>query len=466
MTSPNQQTTGVDLDAVAPHVQTEQSQAPTGAAAGGPMPTVGTNAKSEWNTWDPNLWWTDWTLPQDPRPSWERWFDWVNQLSALTPALGEASQDWQTLIGQFDEQLTAVRGMRADLATWNGPSAQTMSDSLDRLENSITTKMSALQENPAKLQQLSQAISDAVPPMQALDAEYQQVLQDLNACRQVAERGQPIMLNLATQLLQVGTDLENSVQADNLAPQPVPPQALALSSGPQGPTNQLAQVAGTGNLTDPGAVTPGNQIATTDLPQVAGTGNLTDPGFVQTGQQVGVEHVPGVAVGAGGDTSGAAAAAMPADTGASATAAPTLAGVSAGGAAPTLPAGPVAAPTAGVSAPMSMVSPTMAPATMASGFMPATPLSGAPKVAPPDSVDRKEAHPTGVVGVPVMPAAAAAGGALNGSAAVPASLRGRAAEQSQPVPTIEGIRRDAVRPLDSEAFEVGDAGSGTVTAPK
>jgi hypothetical protein len=190
MSSPLQQTTEVDVDAVS-EVTVEESQAPAGAA-GSPLPAVGTNAKSEWAMWDPNLWWTDWALPPDPRPSWEQWFEWVNQLQALTPALGQASQDWQTMIGQFDDSLRAVRAMRSDLAAWSGPSAQTMSDALDRLEESITTKAAAIQNNPARLDQLAQSISDAVPPMAALDAEYQQVLQDLNACRQVAERGKPI----------------------------------------------------------------------------------------------------------------------------------------------------------------------------------------------------------------------------------------------------------------------------------
>lgn len=483
MTSPSQQTTGVDLDAVSPHVTTQQSQAqaPAGGAAGGALPAVGTNAKAEWSTWDPNLWWTDWTLPQDPRPSWERWFDWANQLQALAPALGEAGQDWQTLITQMDESLRNVRAMRTDLATWNGPSAQTMSESLDTLENSITTKSAAIQDNPAKLQQLATTINEAMPPMQALDAEYQQVLQDLNACRQVAERGKPIMLNLATQLLQVGTDLENSVQADNLAPQPVPPQALSLAEGPQGPTNQLAQVAGTGNLTDPGVVAPADQLATANQPTVAGAGNLTDPGAVQTAQQGGVGNVPGVAVGSGDQATLASSA--PVDTGASATPSPTLAGVSGGSAAPALPTGPVTAPTAGAPAPMSVVAPSMTPGAvtsgaMAGGMVPGTSIGGASVAPSKDSSERRDGATgtTGTLGVPLVPTATA-GNALSGSAAVPASLRGRTAEQSPTVPRIEGIRRDrngsrvpgqgdAARPLDTEAFEVEDAGSGTVTAPR
>src|SRR2546425_13343874 len=81
MVNPLQQTTGVDVDAL-PETTVQDSQAPAGSAAGSALPMVGTNKVSQWATWDPNLWWTDWTLPPDPRPSWERWFDWVNQLKA------------------------------------------------------------------------------------------------------------------------------------------------------------------------------------------------------------------------------------------------------------------------------------------------------------------------------------------------------------------------------------------------
>lgn len=236
-----QQTTSTDVSAV-PDVTVAESQAPAGAA-GSPLPTVGTNRVNEWAAWDPNLWWTDWSLPPDPRPSWERWFDWVNQLEALTPALDEASRDWRTMIGQLNDSLRTVRGMRADLAGWTGPSAGTMSESLDRMENALSTKIDAIGQNPARLESLGRTINDAVGPMAALDAEYQQVLADLVACRQVAQRGLPIMLNLATELLRTGTELENSVQTDVLAPQPVPPQPLTLSGGPQGPGQQPTQVA-------------------------------------------------------------------------------------------------------------------------------------------------------------------------------------------------------------------------------
>src|SRR5262249_33473016 len=160
--------------------------------------------------------------------------------------------------------------------------AKTMSDSLDRLENSITTKVTAIRDNPAKLQQLAQTINDAVGPMSALDAEYQQVLNDLNACRQGALRGRPVMLHLAGALLRTGTDLENSTQTDNLAPQPVPPSPVELTDGTQGPTQQLARVAGTGNLADPGTVTPAAQVGVAQQPGVLTPGRLTDPGLVHT----------------------------------------------------------------------------------------------------------------------------------------------------------------------------------------
>jgi hypothetical protein len=466
MSSPLQQTTEVDVDAVS-EVTVEESQAPAGAA-GSPLPAVGTNAKSEWAMWDPNLWWTDWALPPDPRPSWEQWFEWVNQLQALTPALGQASQDWQTMIGQFDDSLRAVRAMRSDLAAWSGPSAQTMSDALDRLEESITTKAAAIQNNPARLDQLAQSISDAVPPMAALDAEYQQVLQDLNACRQVAERGKPIMLNLATELLQVGTDLENSVRTDNLAPQPVPPQPLALSEGPQGPTNQLQQVAGSAGLADPGAVAPGALTAVSDQPTTAGVSGIADPGVVQSAQQGATANIPGVAVGGGGtDAVVPTAAADPT----LASASPTLAGVGGGAAAPTMapPVGgvPAAAPAmapSGPMMPMGQFSPTPVTPAMAGGH--ATPVAPVPMVAPPARKREDEKPAASVVRVPVPLAA----DTVTGAAAVPAGLRGRTGEQQQPVVSTAAVRRGVTEPRkradENEAFTVEDAGTGTVTAPR
>lgn len=476
MSSPVEQTTNVDVDAV-PEVTVEESRAPAGAA-GSPLPAVGTNAKSEWAMWDPNLWWTDWVLPPDPRPSWEQWFEWVNQLQALTPALGAASQDWQTMIGQFDDSMRAVRAMRSEIAAWTGPSAQTMSDALDRLEESITTKAAAIQNNPARLDQLAQSISDAVPPMTALDAEYQQVLQDLNACRQVAERGKPIMLNLATELLQVGTDLENSVRTDNLAPQPVPPQPLALSEGPQGPTNQLTQVAGSSGLSDPGAVAPGALGAVTDQPTVAGASGVVDPGAVQSGQQAATANIPGVTVGGGGDA--AAGPTVPTADPTLASASPTLAGVGGGSAAPTItPAGagvPAAAPgmapgmgSSGPMIPMAGFTPTSATSTSSGGH--ATAVAPVPVVAPP-ARDREDDKPAlSVVRVPVPLAA----DTVTGSAAVPAGLRGRTGDQSQqPVPGTEALRRGEPRPRppvdgaaqEDDAFKVENAGTGTVTAPR
>lgn len=479
MSSPVEQTTDVDVDAV-PEVTVEESRAPAGST-GSPLPAVGTNAVSEWAMWDPNLWWTDWSLPPDPRPSWEQWFDWVNQLQALTPALGEAGRDWQTMIGQFDESLRAVRAMRADLADWTGPSAQTMSEALDRLEDSISTKSAAIQNNPARLEQLAQTINEAVPPMAALDAEYQQVLQDLAACRQVAERGRPIMLNLATELLQVGTDLENSVRTDNLAPQPVPPRPLTLTDGPQGPTQQLTQVAGPSGLADPGVVTSAAQVPVAEQPGTVGVGGLTDPGQVVAGQAVAPATVPGVTVGATGV--GAASPALPTDATTATTAvasSPALAGVSAGTAAPTLPppgAAPTAAPapTMAASGPALSVAPALASGSVplahlapATGSPVANPVSAAmsapvsapvpgPVVAPSVAPSREREDDRAVAPVVRVPAAPP-GVAVSGATGVPAGLRGR---------TGGPPRQDAARDegLD-DVFRVGDAGTGTVTAPR
>lgn len=486
-------TTNVDVDAV-PEVTVQESQAPAGAA-GSPLPTVGTNAVSEWAMWDPNLWWTDWTLPPDPRPSWEQWFDWVNQLQALTPALGEASQDWQTMINQFDDSLRNVRAMRTELASWTGPSATTMSESLDRLEDSLTTKMAGIQNNPAKLQELSQTISDAVAPMAALDAEYQQVLQDLNACRQVAERGQPIMLNLATQLLQVGTDLENSVRTDNLAPQPVPQQPLTLTNGAQGPTDQLTQVAGSANAADPGVVTPAAQAPVADMPTSVGASGVVDPGMVQTAQQTAGQSLPGVAVGPAEQTANVAS---PTQVSTPATASPSLAGVSGGTVAPTVagaPAPVAAMPTMASSGssvmpvaqftPMAMASGTpsgaMPSGPAATGVMPmahGAPATAAPvlspSVAPPasgrkDKKDEKDMAVAVRVPVPVeLPDDTA-----STKAAVPESLRGRTGGQPQAAAVApKRDRRKPLLPQDegepdvADVFRVSDAGTGTVTAPR
>jgi hypothetical protein len=471
MSSPLQQTTSTDVDAV-PESTVAESRAPAGST-GSPLPSVGTNAVSEWTMWDPNLWWTDWSLPPDPRPSWERWFDWVNQLQALTPALGEASQDWQTMVGQFDESLRTVRAMRTELAGWTGPSAQTMSESLDRLEDSITTKTTAIRDNPAKLQELAQTINDAVAPMSALDAEYQQVLADLNACRQVAERGRPIMLNLATTLLRTGTDLENSVRTDNLAPQPVPPQALTLTDGPQGPGQQLTQVAGSANLTDPGAVTSAAQIPVAAQPTVAGATNSTDLGQVTPAQQGTTTSLPGVAVGPADQSGANVAAPTQTDT-------PALAGLSAGGAAPAQPSTPALAGLSAGAAPAQAGMPAFAGlstgAVPAQAGMPAfaglgtgtgtLPIAAAlgpaapvvnPSVAPPAA---REDEKNAVVAVPVP----VPGITVSGSAAVPASLRGRTGARTPSATARTGkVRR--TRP-GAEAFPVEDAGNGTGTAPR
>jgi uncharacterized protein YukE len=460
MVNPLQQTTSADVDAL-PETTVVDSHAPAGPASSA-LPVVGTNKVTKWATWDPNQWWTDWTLPPDPRPSWERWFDWVNQLKALAPALGEASKDWQVMIGQFDNSLQTVRGMRADLADWTGPSAQTMSDALDRLENSIATRVTAIRDNPAKLRQLAQTINDAVAPMAALDAEYQQVLADLVACRQVAERGRPIMLNLATQLLRTGTDLENSVQTENLAPQPTPPRPLTLTDGPQGPSQQLAGVAGGSNLAGPSTVTTTAQIPTAHQPTTAGASPLTDSGQVRTAPQIAAAHLPGVAVGAAGQS----AANLPASA-APVVAAPTLAGAQAGSVAPTVPAAPFAA--APGPAPSGPVLPV-------AQFMPASssgiPGTAAPVVsaAPAKEPAKDQADVLGVVAVPAVPARTTS---ASGSVAVPTGLRGR----GRPATAITGVvrrrdrgqpdpprLRDETEPLDGEAFETGDAGTGMVTA--
>lgn len=411
MTNPLQTTTGVDVDAV-PETTVRQSQ----ATAGGPLPSVGTNAVSEWAMWDPNLWWTDWALPPDPRPSWELWFDWVNQLRDLTPALTAASQDWQTMISQFDESLATVRSMRAELADWAGPSATTMSDSLDRLEDSITTKSAGIRDNPAKLSDLASTINDTVGPMTSLDAEYQQVLTDLTACRQVAERGRPLMLNLATKLLRTGTDLENSVRTDNLAPQPVPPRALALTDGPQGPTQQLTQVAGTSNPTDPGQVATAAQVPVAVQPHAAGPSNVTDPGQVGAGTGAGGSALPGVTVGPAGQAgAGMVSPGQPAVS-------PSLAGVSAGGAAPTPPG---AAPTSPVAAtPTIAATPVAAPA-LAGGMAPFVATGVAPAAVRPST--RDEEGPAAAV-VPVV----ASGVLVDGTTGVPAALRGRADDEDRP----------------------------------
>jgi uncharacterized protein YukE len=487
-------TNDLDVDFKAEQV-TQQSQAPatSGNAA---MPTVGTNAQSQWATWDPNQWWTDWNLPADPRPSWELWFDWVNQLKNAVPALQQASSDWQTLIGQFDTSLQNVRGMRADLTDWNGPSAQTMSQSLDRLENSITTKANAIRENPGKLQRVAQAINDAVGPMTSLDAEYQKVLQDLNACRQVALRGRPIMLNIAKEMLQAGTDLENSVQTDNLAPQPTPPAGIELTDAQPGPGRQLTSVAGTSGLTDPGMVSQGRQVAVANAPTVAGSSGLTDPGAVTTAQGQGMAHAPGVSISAGGGQ--ATDVSMPADSNAQISSTPSLAGSSAGTLAPmpALPAAPAAAmgtaPTVTGGGGMGMM--PMAPMTSmsASGSLARTPLvAGTGSVAataipgssaarigsnvPAPAGPKQSSHTTDPVpvAVPLMAPPVAGRAGASGSVAVPNGLAGRTAGADRRT-VITGVpqgreretlrlRDEADHQLDNEVFDTPDAGSGVVS---
>src|SRR3712207_7729979 len=68
------------------------------------------------------------------RPPRSTLFPYTTLFRSLTPALGEASTDWQNMIGQFEDSLRNIQAMRAETASWTGPSAQTMSSALDRLE--------------------------------------------------------------------------------------------------------------------------------------------------------------------------------------------------------------------------------------------------------------------------------------------------------------------------------------------
>ena len=480
---------------------TRQSQAPATAGGNSAMPTVGTNAQSQWATWDPNQWWTDWNLPADPRPSWELWFDWVKQLKNAVPALQQASTDWKTLIGQFDTSLQNVRGMRADLTDWTGPSAQTMSQSLDRLENSITTKANAIRGNPAKLDNVVQTINDAMAPMTSLDAEYQKVLQDLNACRQVALRGRPIMLNIAMQMLDAGTALENSVQTDNLAPQPTPPAGIELTDAQAGNTQQFANVAGSSGLTDPGMVSQSHQVAVANAPTVQGSSGLTDPGGVTTAQAQGMAHAPGVAISAGGGQG--TDVGMPTDSGAQVTATPTLAGSSAGTLAPmpAMPAGGTApmgaAPTVtGTGAFMPMTSMPVTggggvartPSVASTGSLSSVPVtpgqpagsagsasrigSNLPQPAAPQQPSARTTDPIPVA-VPLMAPPMSGRAGASGSVAVPSGLAGRTAGANRKTVVTgvpQGRKRETLRlrdeadqQLDTEAFDTTDAGSGVVS---
>jgi hypothetical protein len=437
----SQSTLGVNVDAKPAEVM-KASQAPAGAsgASGSSVPTVGTNEADQWATWDPNQWWTNWSVPAKPQPTWELWFDWINQLQSLVPAVHQAGQDWQTLASQFDNALQTVRTMRGELTSWTGPSAQTMSQSLDQLESSISTKADSIRDNPMKLQDLAQAITDAVGPMQSLDAQYQQVLTNDQECRQVALQGQPIMMNLAQKLLQTGTDIENSAQSSNLAPQPTPPQQAASTSGAQGPQNQLAQVAGSNGQTDPGNVSTGSQIAVAVAPSVAGPSGLADPGTVQTAQQQAVAHVPGVAVGQGQST---VAGGIPAQSTGHVAATPTLAGASAGTVAPSVT--PLA-----TNAPMPSA-PAMQP-TMGTPFM------AAPMSAPSSSVPRNDEH----TDVAILPFAVpiATGGAAeetSGAVAVPIDLLGRHRGAGSTTNATAGV----IRP-DAEDDEEAPLGLGVL----
>ncbi|HEX4226832.1 MAG TPA: hypothetical protein VHZ97_30995, partial [Pseudonocardiaceae bacterium] len=339
---------------------------------------------------------------------------------------------------QFDNALQTVRTMRGELTSWTGPSAQTMSQSLDRLETSISTKADAIRNNPAALQNLAQTITDAVGPMKALDAQYQQVLTNDAECRQVAMQGQSIMIGLASKLLKTGTDIENSAQTSNLAPQPTPPATATTTSGPQGPAKQMANVAGSSGLADPGAVSTGSQIPIAVQPTVAGPSGTVDPGAVQTARQQAMAHTPGVAIGSG--NSSAAATTLPAQSTAHVAATPTLAGSSAGTVAPTVTTfSPSASMPSGGSG-MSM-SPMMAPM-----------FSGAP--APSRSDDRTELAVVPIVAMPL------AGGTdtevTSGSVAVPAGLQGRRRATESEVAAAGVIRPDD-EPMDVDVFRAQQA---------
>ena len=445
MSDTNDQST-LDVDPNAKAAATiKASQAPAGSG-GSALPAVGTNEVDQWQTWDPNQWWTNWSIPAKPQATWELWFQWVNQLSALVPSVNQASTDWQTLTSQFDNALQTVRTMRGQLTEWTGPSAQTMSQSLDRLETSISTKADAIRNNPMKLQDLASAITDAVGPMQQLDAQYQQVLTNDAECRQVAMQGQPIMIGLATKLLQAGTDIENSAQISNLAPQPTPPQQAATSTGPQGPTSQLAQVAGSNGNADPGTVSTGSQIPIAVQSTTAGPSGVTDPGSVQTAQQQAMAHAPGVAVSPGG--SSATATGLPAQSTAHVAATPTLAGTSAGTVAPTVT-------TFGASAPMPTAGPGVSMTPMAGPAF--APAFGAAVPARTPSANRSTSDDRtelAVVPIVLMPMGGGVSEGTTGSVAVPAALHGRNRTSAADAATA-GVIRPAADP-DIDVFRVPD----------
>ena len=363
MTAPTTTTTGVDVNFKDPTIIAESGAS---GITGTGVPTVGTNQVARWELWDPNRWWTDWRIPPKPQATWERWFDWIKQLRAQVPAIRAAADDWRTLAGQLDAGLRAVQRQRPDLASWTGPAARTMSGALDNLETAVRSRADAVRGNPAVLEDLARSIEDAVAPMTTLDAEYQQVLTNDAQCRAVALRGAPIMVGVADKLLTAGNTLQNSARDEKRAPMPAPVQPLVLRSGPQGPTDQLDQVAGSTGNVDPGAVTPGTVVQPPAQPTVAAAGSTTD-GPVTAAGATAHAALPGVAVTAGGADPGAvtpgpavqpaahpgvAAAGTTADSGTVTTAGPLgrpdlpdvmLAGGSAGTVGPVAPAGSAAA---------------------------------------------------------------------------------------------------------------------------
>jgi hypothetical protein len=305
MTSPST-TTGVDVDFTDPTVIAASAAQSSGTA----VPNVGTNEVARWDLWDPNQWWTDWRIPAKPQATWERWFDWVQQLQRQTPALRAAAADWAQMTEQLDAGLQQVQRLRPDLATWTGPTGRTMSQALDNLETATRTRADAIRGNSALLNGLAGSIEDAVGPMTALDAEYQQVLTNDTQCRQVALRGEPIMVGLADRLLTVGNTLQNTTRDETRAPMAAPVLPLTLRSGEQGPGQQLTQVAGTSGNVDPGSSVPGTVLRSPALPTTTSSDGLAASAGVATGTS-GRADLPTVSAADGStvDTSGPAASA-------------------------------------------------------------------------------------------------------------------------------------------------------------
>ncbi len=474
MTAPTTTTTGVDVNFKDPTIIAESGA----SGVNGPgVPTVGTNQVARWELWDPNRWWTDWRIPPKPQATWERWFDWIGQLRAQVPAIRAAADDWRTLTGQLDSGLQAVQRQRPDLATWTGPSGQTMSQALDNLETAVRSRADAVRGNPAVLEDLATSIEDAVAPMTALDAEYQQVLTNDAQCRAVALRGAPIMLAVADKLLTAGNTLQNSARDEKRAPMPAPVQPLVLQSGAQGPTDQLDQVAGSAGNVDPGAVAPGTVVQPPAQPAVAPPGTTVDSGAVTTAAATARAGLPGVAPAAGGVDPGAVApgtvlqppgqpdvtAAGTGAAGGGVTAAGAtgradlpdvmLAGGSAGTVAPIAPTGATAAaPVPGVLS-TGAAMPVGGAGMLAGGAMPAGAgmLTGG-------GTSTGGAMPTGAVptgGAPAVGAVGPAGAPLPGTAPVAV---GAAAPAGRPA---EGSKRERERAADPMvAFLVPPAAFG------